>query len=102
MATFYCLAVDPKAPQRTLWTKTVPYLKRPVVSSPAVVDDKLIFGDGMHETDGATCTAYNAAAVCPFGNFPFRARWSTWRALRPPQGGVSTPGAVPRACCAWT
>jgi outer membrane protein assembly factor BamB len=52
VSTFYSLAVDPKADQRTLWTKTTPFLKMPSVSSPAVVGDKLIFGDGMHQTDG--------------------------------------------------
>src|SRR5712692_3002199 len=53
VATFYCLATDPKAAERKLWTKTTPYLKLPVVSSPALSGDKLVFGDGMHHTDGA-------------------------------------------------
>jgi outer membrane protein assembly factor BamB len=50
---FYCLSAEPKAPQRAAWTKGTPYLKLPTVSSPAVVDGQLIFGDGMHQTDGA-------------------------------------------------
>ncbi len=50
---FYALSTDPKATQRVAWTKGTPYLKLPTVSSPAIVDDKLIFGDGMHQTDGA-------------------------------------------------
>ena len=50
--TFYCLSADPSAKQRILWTKLPPFLKQPSVSSPAVVDGKLIFGDGMHQTDG--------------------------------------------------
>src|SRR5262249_9492269 len=33
--------------------KGTPLLKLPTVSSPAVFDGKLIFGDGMHQTDGA-------------------------------------------------
>jgi outer membrane protein assembly factor BamB len=49
-----CLNVDAKAVKRVAWTKTTPYLKLPTVSSPAVHDGKLIFGDGMHQTDGAT------------------------------------------------
>ncbi|MBI3409895.1 MAG: PQQ-binding-like beta-propeller repeat protein [Planctomycetes bacterium] len=53
-ANFACLSADPKAANRTLWTKTTPYLKLPTVSSPAVFGNKLIFGDGMHQTDGAT------------------------------------------------
>lgn len=51
--TLYHLAADPKAPQRVLWSKSVPYLKLPVVSSPAVFGDQVAFGDGMHQTDGA-------------------------------------------------
>src|SRR5262249_15996728 len=53
-ANFVCLSVDPKAINRILWSKTTPYLKLPTVSSPAVMGNKLIFGDGMHQTDGAT------------------------------------------------
>src|SRR5262245_55640140 len=41
--TFYSLAVDPKAPQRVRWSKSVPYLKLPVVSSPAASGDVLLF-----------------------------------------------------------
>src|SRR5262245_41310755 len=52
--TFYALALDPRASQRVLWGKTTPYLKLPTVSSPAVVEGRLVFGDGMHQTDGAT------------------------------------------------
>ena len=54
VATFRALATDPKAAERTAWSKTTPSLKLPTVSSPAVVDGKLVFGDGMHQTDGAT------------------------------------------------
>jgi outer membrane protein assembly factor BamB len=53
VAQFYCLSADPKAAQRVVWNKSTPYLKLPTVSSPAVADGKLIFGDGMHQTDGA-------------------------------------------------
>jgi outer membrane protein assembly factor BamB len=53
VSTFMCLALDPKAEKdRKLWSKTTPYLKLPTVSSPAVVDGKLIFGDGMHQNNG--------------------------------------------------
>jgi outer membrane protein assembly factor BamB len=53
VSAFYALAVDPKAAQRVVWSKTTPYLKLPTVSSPALVDGKLVFGDGMHQTDSA-------------------------------------------------
>jgi outer membrane protein assembly factor BamB len=51
--TLACLDTDPKAAKRVAWTKGTPYLKLPTVSSPALQDGKLIFGDGMHQTDGA-------------------------------------------------
>ena len=48
-----CAAADPKAVQRIAWTKSSPYLKLPVVSSPALSGSNMVFGDGMHQTDGA-------------------------------------------------
>ncbi|MHB1425228.1 MAG: outer membrane protein assembly factor BamB family protein [Gemmataceae bacterium] len=48
-----CLNVDPKTAKRVAWSKTTPSLKLPTVSSPAIHDGKLLFGDGMHQTDGA-------------------------------------------------
>src|SRR5580704_16068329 len=36
VASFACLNTDLDAKDRTLWTKTTPYLKLPTVSSPAV------------------------------------------------------------------
>lgn len=49
----HCFAIDPKAAEREVWVKTSPYLKLPVVSSPVIAGDKIIFGDGMHQTHGA-------------------------------------------------
>jgi outer membrane protein assembly factor BamB len=68
--TFYALALDPKAPQRALWSKTTPYLKLPTVSSPAVVDGRLVFGDGMHQTDGATLHCLTAEKGLPLWQLP--------------------------------
>jgi outer membrane protein assembly factor BamB len=51
--TFACLSTDPRATERTLWSKTTPAIKLPTVSTPAILDGKLIFGEGMHQTDGA-------------------------------------------------
>jgi len=54
VSTLYGLAADPKTPQgQVTFKKTSPYLKLPTVSSPALADGKLVFGDGMHQTDGA-------------------------------------------------
>jgi len=67
---FYALATDPKAAQRALWTKGTPYLKLPVVSSPAIVDGKLIFGDGMHQTDGAALHCLTLDGGMPLWQLP--------------------------------
>lgn len=60
-AAFHALALDEKAPQRELWSKRPPALKLPVVCPPAVVDGKLVLGDGMHQTDGATLYCLTAS-----------------------------------------
>jgi outer membrane protein assembly factor BamB len=54
VSTFYALDTNPTAAKRVAWSKSTPALKLPTVSSPAVVAGKLVFGDGMHQTDGAT------------------------------------------------
>lgn len=55
VSAFYCMTTDPKAAadKRVLWSKSTPFLKLPVVSSPAIVNGRVIFGDGMHQTEGA-------------------------------------------------
>jgi outer membrane protein assembly factor BamB len=69
-----CLATDVQAPKRTLWSKTVPYLKLPTVSSPARADDKLVFGDGMHQTDGAVLYCLQASTGLPLWQLPVPGR----------------------------
>jgi outer membrane protein assembly factor BamB len=53
VSTLYCFRAVPQAGPGPVWTRTTPLLKLPVVSSPAVAGDKLVLGDGMHQTDGA-------------------------------------------------
>lgn len=48
------LSLQPGNAGQVLWTKTVPSLKLPVVCPPAVVGERIILGDGMHQTDGAS------------------------------------------------
>jgi outer membrane protein assembly factor BamB len=67
---FYAFNTDPKATQRVAWTKGTPYLKLPVVSSPAIVDGKLIFGDGMHQTDGAVLHCLSLNGGMPLWQLP--------------------------------
>jgi outer membrane protein assembly factor BamB len=51
-------AVSPD--KRILWTKTQPTLKLPTVCSPAVVNGKVIIGDGMHQNSSPTIYCFSA------------------------------------------
>src|SRR5262249_24164896 len=62
---FDCLAIEPGAARRVLWTKSAPLLTLPVVSPPATSAGKLIFGDGMHQTDRAIWHCLDAATGMP-------------------------------------
>ncbi len=53
LGNFSCLTTEPGVKARVLWSKSTPYLKLPTVSSPAIFKNYLIFGDGMHQTNGA-------------------------------------------------
>jgi outer membrane protein assembly factor BamB len=70
VSTFHNLATDPKAHPRVFWTKTTPYLKLPTVSSPALFEGKLIFGDGMHQTDGALLHCLTVDKGLPLWQLP--------------------------------
>jgi outer membrane protein assembly factor BamB len=68
--TFYCLDTRPQAAQRVRWSKSTPLLKLPTVSSPAVAGGKLVFGDGMHQTDGAFLHCLLADKGLPLWELP--------------------------------
>jgi outer membrane protein assembly factor BamB len=70
VANMYSLSVAPGAKQRILWSKTTPFLKLPTVSSPGVVKGRLVFGDGMHQTDGATLYCLDGAQGVPLWRHP--------------------------------
>jgi outer membrane protein assembly factor BamB len=70
IANFTCLSVDPKAKDRVLWNKTTPYLKLPTVSSPGLAGGRIVFGDGMHQTDGATLHCLDIASGLPLWQHP--------------------------------
>jgi outer membrane protein assembly factor BamB len=57
--TLYLFDTAPQAKKRSIWTKGAPVLKLPTVSSPAFSQGRLIFGDGMHQTDGAQLHCLN-------------------------------------------
>ena len=69
-SSFQSLAADPTAKQRVRWLKSVPYLKLPTVCAPAVVDGVVVFGDGMHQTDGAILHGVRLDNGLPLWQFP--------------------------------
>ena len=62
---FHALSLDPAATQRVLWSAKPPAVRQVIVSSPAIVGDDLIFGDGQHLTDGAVMRAISAVDGFP-------------------------------------
>lgn len=67
---FACLSTTPDAKKRTLWTKSTPYLRLPTVSSPGVYKGRLVFGDGMHQTDGAVLHCLTVDYGLPLWQLP--------------------------------
>jgi outer membrane protein assembly factor BamB len=70
VSTFYCLDTAPKTGQRIRWSKSTPLLKLPTVSSPGLLGDKLVFGDGMHQTNGATLYCLEQKSGLPLWQLP--------------------------------
>ncbi len=70
ISTLLALSTDPKASERIVWKKSIPLLKLPSVSTPALVKDLLIFGDGMHQTDGAILYCLRAEKGLPIWQYP--------------------------------
>jgi len=54
-----------KGAAQPTWTKSAPYLKLASVSSPAVVGDYLVFGDGMHQDSGGVLHCINVKSSKP-------------------------------------
>jgi outer membrane protein assembly factor BamB len=52
------------------WSKSAPYLKLPTVSSPAVVGDYLLFGDGMHQDAGGIFHCLDVRTALPVWQLP--------------------------------
>jgi outer membrane protein assembly factor BamB len=70
IAHLHCLSVAPAAKKRVLWSKTAPFLKLATVSSPGLFKGRLVFGDGMHQTDGATLYCLDVAEGVPLWRYP--------------------------------
>lgn len=67
---FFALAADAGTKQRIAWQKSAPYLTLPTVSPPAVAGPLLVFGDGMHQTDGAILHGLRADTGSPLWQYP--------------------------------
>jgi outer membrane protein assembly factor BamB len=52
-SSVYSLDTAIKPSKRIVWEQRSPFIELPTVSSPAILDGKVIFGDGMHQTNGA-------------------------------------------------
>jgi len=70
VGTFFCLDAGPKAKPSVNWSKSTPYLTLPSVSSPSIVGDRVIFGDGMHQTDGANLHCVDLATGASIWQLP--------------------------------
>lgn len=73
-SSFTALSLALNATKRVVWSKSAPYLKLPVVSAPAVAGDKLVFGDGMHQTDGAVLHCVRSDSGLPIWQLPVPGR----------------------------
>jgi outer membrane protein assembly factor BamB len=69
-ATFQALHPQPAATSRQRWIKGPPYLKLPLASSPAIAGGLVVFGDGMHQTDGGVLHALRADSGLPVWQYP--------------------------------
>lgn len=67
---FLSISIDPAATSRVKWSKAVPYLKLPTVCAPAVAGNLVVFGDGMHQTDGAILHGVRLDTGLPLWQYP--------------------------------
>lgn len=66
----HAFSIDPDIPERTLWSKGAPLLTLPTVSPPAIASGLVVFGDGMHQTDGAVLYCVRAENGRPVWQYP--------------------------------
>jgi outer membrane protein assembly factor BamB len=66
----HALATADNPKERVRWSKAAPFVKRPVVCAPALSGSLLVFGDGMHQTDGAVLYCLEAGGGFPLWQFP--------------------------------
>jgi outer membrane protein assembly factor BamB len=66
----HAIRLAPDAAERVAWSKAAPYLKLPTACAPAVWRGLVIFGDGMHQTHGATLYCLSASTGRPLWQLP--------------------------------
>lgn len=59
--SFHAVDMAPASEKRKVWSKSAPVLTLPTVCAPAVAGGKVVFGDGMHQTDGAALLCLRAS-----------------------------------------
>ena len=62
---FHAISTEHGATQRVVWSKTAPYIRRPTVCAPSIVDGLAVFGDGMHQTNDAILYCVKADSGLP-------------------------------------
>ncbi len=68
-AAFHCLSLDGANSGRILWSRSAPFIKMPTVCSPVIAEGYIIFGDGMHQTDGASLYCLRETTGLPVWQF---------------------------------
>lgn len=71
---FHAFAAAPQAAERLLWSKSAPFITRPTVCAPAIVEGLVVFGDGMHQTDDAMLYCVQAESGLPVWQYPVPGR----------------------------
>ena len=94
---FHAFSIDADIAERALWSKAGPFIKLPSVSAPAVTGGLVIFGDGMHQTDGATLYCIARRMAGPSGSIRSPENSSTWKARRPSRRTACTSARATRA-----
>ena len=67
--SFHALPLEAQGAPKELWSKRPPSLKQPIVCSPAVANNQVIFGDGMHQTSGAVLHCLSSSDGKPVWQF---------------------------------
>ncbi|HET6246348.1 MAG TPA: FG-GAP-like repeat-containing protein [Tepidisphaeraceae bacterium] len=70
-SSFRALTLDPAAAERMNWAVSSGFIGNSIVAAPAVADGLCIFGDGTHETDGATLFCFAIDTGRPIWQYDF-------------------------------